>query len=408
MAGIVYSRTVRIAGNEMDGPSFSSSEALSTWPSAIARRRRSRSPWAPPTRSTRRSPWRSRAGISLDGIPKPLVVSSEEIRDALSNPWASSLKCSEAGPRADAARAGRGHRGPRHRAHGGGALLRNLDKRLREETGLPLFSSPTIPLSSVCLGAARCWTTSTLLQARRRRLMSLKPSQRRSEAVLALLLLGFFVMLTMQVRRGGQSFLGNMALAAFGPLLSTYDSASPSHARGLPGLWSGSGIRPSRPRQRPPKPGAQGPNRVVALPGEGGPRLEGPYPGPQASVGGGHRRAGRSRSTAPPFSRYLLVSCRESSPSRRERRSWGRRGCGAGAGAQRRTLQGHPADRSQQRRGSGLRPVGREGRSRRQRQRHGCSLGVQRSGCPRVETSSPLPGKTAFSLPACESRRPLR
>lgn len=56
--------------------------------------------------------------------------------------------------------------------------------------------------------------------------MDLKPAARRPEALLALLAVGFFVLLTMQVRRGSQSFLGNVALAAFGPLLSAYDSAS--------------------------------------------------------------------------------------------------------------------------------------------------------------------------------------
>ena len=37
---------------------------------------------------------------------------------------------------------------------GGGALLRNLDKRLREETGLPVLIADD-PLSSVCLGAGK-------------------------------------------------------------------------------------------------------------------------------------------------------------------------------------------------------------------------------------------------------------
>jgi rod shape-determining protein MreC len=56
--------------------------------------------------------------------------------------------------------------------------------------------------------------------------MELKPAARRPEVLLALLALGFFVLLTVQARRGGQSVLGNVALAAFGPLLSAYDSAS--------------------------------------------------------------------------------------------------------------------------------------------------------------------------------------
>jgi rod shape-determining protein MreC len=56
--------------------------------------------------------------------------------------------------------------------------------------------------------------------------MDLKPAARRPEVVLTLLVLGFFVLLTLQARRGSHSVLGNLALAAFGPLLSAYDSAS--------------------------------------------------------------------------------------------------------------------------------------------------------------------------------------
>jgi rod shape-determining protein MreB len=37
---------------------------------------------------------------------------------------------------------------------GGGALLKNLDKRLREETQLPVFVTDD-PLTSVVLGAGR-------------------------------------------------------------------------------------------------------------------------------------------------------------------------------------------------------------------------------------------------------------
>jgi len=38
---------------------------------------------------------------------------------------------------------------------GGGALIKNLDKRIREETGLPV-SIADDPLASVVLGTARC------------------------------------------------------------------------------------------------------------------------------------------------------------------------------------------------------------------------------------------------------------
>jgi rod shape-determining protein MreB and related proteins len=46
---------------------------------------------------------------------------------------------------------------------GGGALLRNLDKRLREETGLPVLVAEN-PLTSVVLGAGSMLTDVTLLK----------------------------------------------------------------------------------------------------------------------------------------------------------------------------------------------------------------------------------------------------
>ena len=46
---------------------------------------------------------------------------------------------------------------------GGGALLRNLDKRLREETGLPVLVAEN-PLTSVVLGAGKILTDLDLLK----------------------------------------------------------------------------------------------------------------------------------------------------------------------------------------------------------------------------------------------------
>jgi len=46
---------------------------------------------------------------------------------------------------------------------GGGALLRNLDKRLREETGLPVLVAEN-PLTSVVMGAGMMLTDLALLK----------------------------------------------------------------------------------------------------------------------------------------------------------------------------------------------------------------------------------------------------
>jgi len=68
--------------------------------------------------------------------------------------------------------------------------------------------------------------------------MSSRFANRRPEILLVLIGVGFFVALTVQVRRGERSVLGNAALAAFGPLLSAYDSASRLTREGLQAyLW---------------------------------------------------------------------------------------------------------------------------------------------------------------------------
>ena len=46
---------------------------------------------------------------------------------------------------------------------GGGALLKNLDKRLREETGLPVATAED-PLSTVVLGAGKMLSNFELLR----------------------------------------------------------------------------------------------------------------------------------------------------------------------------------------------------------------------------------------------------
>ncbi len=46
---------------------------------------------------------------------------------------------------------------------GGGALLKNLDKRLREETSLPIFIADD-PLSAVVLGAGKILENLPLLE----------------------------------------------------------------------------------------------------------------------------------------------------------------------------------------------------------------------------------------------------
>src|SRR5207247_8091852 len=87
----------------------------------------------------------------VSGLPKTIVISAEEIRRAIEEPLAlivdavkSTLdKCPPelAGDVMDRGIA----------LTGGGALLRGLDERLREETGMPIHMADN-PLDSVVLG----------------------------------------------------------------------------------------------------------------------------------------------------------------------------------------------------------------------------------------------------------------
>ncbi len=154
MAGIVYSRTVRVAGNEMDEAlvAFMKKRYNLAIGERTAEELKIRLGSAYPLDQEEKMEVKGRD--LMDGIPKTLVVSSEEIREALSEP---------VGVIIDAVRQALEQTPPELAADivdrgivltGGGALLRNLDKRLREETGLPVLIADD-PLSSVCLGAGK-------------------------------------------------------------------------------------------------------------------------------------------------------------------------------------------------------------------------------------------------------------
>jgi rod shape-determining protein MreB and related proteins len=89
-----------------------------------------------------------------EGIPKTIVVDDQEIREALEDVVASIVNAvrialEKTPPELSADIIDRGII-----LTGGGALLKNLDKRLREETQLPVFVTED-PLKSVVLGAGK-------------------------------------------------------------------------------------------------------------------------------------------------------------------------------------------------------------------------------------------------------------
>ncbi len=151
LAGIVYSKSVRVASNEMD-------EAIIQYikrkynlligertAEAIKIEIGSAYPLDEPLSME------IKGRDLVEGVPKTLTLTDAEVREALSE---------TVGIIVDAVRVALERTPPELSADimdkgivltGGGAMLKNLDRRLREETGLPI-SLAEEPLSSVALG----------------------------------------------------------------------------------------------------------------------------------------------------------------------------------------------------------------------------------------------------------------
>jgi rod shape-determining protein MreB len=151
LAGIVYSKSVRVASNEMD-------EAIIQYikrkynlligertAEAIKIEIGSAYPLDEPISME------IKGRDLVEGVPKTLSLSDAEVREALSETVGIIL---------DAVRVALEKTPPELSADimdkgivltGGGSMLKNLDRRLREETGLPIATAED-PLSSVALG----------------------------------------------------------------------------------------------------------------------------------------------------------------------------------------------------------------------------------------------------------------
>jgi rod shape-determining protein MreB and related proteins len=163
LAGIVYSRSVRIAGNEMD-------EAIiqyikKKYNLLIGERT------AEQVKIELGSAFPLEEEISMEikgrnlmeGVPKTIVISDGEIREALGDTVATIVNTvhealEKTPPELSADILDRGIV-----LTGGGALLKKLDVRLREETGLPVTIAEQ-PLYSVVLGAGKLLDNIDLLR----------------------------------------------------------------------------------------------------------------------------------------------------------------------------------------------------------------------------------------------------
>jgi rod shape-determining protein MreB len=163
MAGIVYSRSVRIAGNKMDEDivQYLKRKYNLLVGERTAEEIKIKIGSAFPLEKELTMEIKGRDLV--EGIPKTLVISDEEIGEALSETISNIIEAvrmalEQTPPELSADIVDKGIV-----LTGGGSLLQNLDKRLREETGLPV-SVADDPLASVVLGTGMMLNDFNLLR----------------------------------------------------------------------------------------------------------------------------------------------------------------------------------------------------------------------------------------------------
>jgi rod shape-determining protein MreB len=163
LAGTVYSRSVRVAGNEMDVAII---QYLKRKYNLLIGERTSELikmeiGSAYPLKDELTMEIKGRDLV--EGVPKTLTISDAEIREALAEPVATIVEAVKMAlertpPELSADIMDKGIV-----LSGGGALLRGLDQRLRDETGLPVVLAED-PLASVVLGTGAVLQNMDLLR----------------------------------------------------------------------------------------------------------------------------------------------------------------------------------------------------------------------------------------------------
>ena len=163
LSGIVYSRSVRVAGNEMDESiiQYIKRKHNLLIGERTAEQIKINIGSAAPLEQPMTMEIKGRDLI--EGIPKSIEIADEEIREALSDCIATVV---------NALRVALERTPPELSADivdngivftGGGALLKNLDLRIKAETGLPVYLAED-PLSSVVLGTGKMLQEMSLLR----------------------------------------------------------------------------------------------------------------------------------------------------------------------------------------------------------------------------------------------------
>ena len=163
LSGIVYSRSVRVAGNEMDDAVMQFMKRKynlligERTAEAVKMEVGSAYPLDKPLTMD------IKGRNLIEGVPRTISINDSEIREALGECVATIINAIRVAlertpPELSADISDRGIV-----LTGGGALLKNLDKRIREETGLPV-SIADDPLASVVLGTGRMLSDFRLLR----------------------------------------------------------------------------------------------------------------------------------------------------------------------------------------------------------------------------------------------------
>jgi rod shape-determining protein MreB len=163
LSGIVYSRSIRIAGNQMDDAimEYVKKKYNLLIGERTAEKIKMEIGSAYPLEAS--LTFETKGRDLIQGLPKTVIINDEEVREAVSDCVTSIV---------GAVRAALEHTPPELSGDitergiiltGGGALLKRLDERIRVETGLPVLIADE-PLASVVLGTGKMLADFKLLR----------------------------------------------------------------------------------------------------------------------------------------------------------------------------------------------------------------------------------------------------
>ena len=163
MSGIVYSRSVRVAGNEMDEAIINFLKRKYNLLIGERTAEQVKIEIGSAYKLDKPLTMEIKGRNLIEGVPRTVTVDDTEIREALSdciNTIMNAIRVAleRTPPELSADISDRGIV-----LTGGGALIRNLDLRIREETGLPV-SIAEDPLASVVIGTSRMLNDFKLLR----------------------------------------------------------------------------------------------------------------------------------------------------------------------------------------------------------------------------------------------------